>query len=223
MSDRDALLRTILADPADDTARLVYADWLEENGEEERGHYIRFGLDYGYHRGMESDGSTGNEWERAVDVWPPIDWPDSMHTIFRLTPEDRRGVSWVWRRGFVESVSLPLAEFRTQVPNLFAAHPVTDVRLNDREPLGIRGVPSVAWLVDGFGPDRSMLPRELFHELGEGILGNDNSTMLMSFPTRQAAMDALSRACVAWARDLVGLPPLPAQNLHPPPSVPTTG
>jgi uncharacterized protein (TIGR02996 family) len=33
VSDGDALLHAILDDPADDTPRLVYADWLEENGD----------------------------------------------------------------------------------------------------------------------------------------------------------------------------------------------
>src|SRR5262245_32906100 len=31
MTTHDALLAAVLAHPADDTARLVYADWLEEN------------------------------------------------------------------------------------------------------------------------------------------------------------------------------------------------
>ena len=33
MSDHAAFLRAIASDPADDTARLVYADFLEETGE----------------------------------------------------------------------------------------------------------------------------------------------------------------------------------------------
>ena len=33
MTDRDALLAAILANPDDDLPRLVYADWLEENGD----------------------------------------------------------------------------------------------------------------------------------------------------------------------------------------------
>jgi uncharacterized protein (TIGR02996 family) len=41
MTDRDALTRAILADPADDTPRLVYADWLEENGRPEEAEFIR--------------------------------------------------------------------------------------------------------------------------------------------------------------------------------------
>jgi uncharacterized protein (TIGR02996 family) len=40
-SDGEALFRAICAQPADDTARLVYADWLEENGQPERAEFIR--------------------------------------------------------------------------------------------------------------------------------------------------------------------------------------
>jgi uncharacterized protein (TIGR02996 family) len=41
MTDRDALYRAILAHPEDDTPRLVYADWLEENGRSEEAEIIR--------------------------------------------------------------------------------------------------------------------------------------------------------------------------------------
>ncbi|MBY0230983.1 MAG: TIGR02996 domain-containing protein, partial [Gemmataceae bacterium] len=37
----DAFLEAILADPHDDAHRLVYADWLEENGDEARARFIR--------------------------------------------------------------------------------------------------------------------------------------------------------------------------------------
>src|SRR5262245_49645394 len=41
MSERDAFLRAITTEPDDDTARLVYADWLQENGDEARAELIR--------------------------------------------------------------------------------------------------------------------------------------------------------------------------------------
>ena len=41
MTTSDALLAAVLANPADDLPRLVYADWLEENGEPERAELIR--------------------------------------------------------------------------------------------------------------------------------------------------------------------------------------
>jgi uncharacterized protein (TIGR02996 family) len=41
MTDNDALLHAILDDPDDDGPRLVYADWLEEHGEQARAEFIR--------------------------------------------------------------------------------------------------------------------------------------------------------------------------------------
>lgn len=41
MSDGTAILAAILASPEDDTARLVYADWLQEQGEHGRAEFIR--------------------------------------------------------------------------------------------------------------------------------------------------------------------------------------
>ena len=41
MTDADALLAAILADPDDDTPRLAYADWLGESGDADRAEFIR--------------------------------------------------------------------------------------------------------------------------------------------------------------------------------------
>lgn len=41
MSDRDALLAAITAEPDEDTPRLVYADWLDEHDEGDRAAFIR--------------------------------------------------------------------------------------------------------------------------------------------------------------------------------------
>src|SRR4051812_18836685 len=42
--EEEAFLSAIEADPADDTTRLVYADWLEEHGDGLRAEYIRLRL-----------------------------------------------------------------------------------------------------------------------------------------------------------------------------------
>jgi uncharacterized protein (TIGR02996 family) len=42
MSDEAAFLAALKANPADDTTRLVYADWLEENDEALKAEYLRF-------------------------------------------------------------------------------------------------------------------------------------------------------------------------------------
>lgn len=41
MNDGEALLQTILDNPADDDVRLVYSDWLESEGQEARANFIR--------------------------------------------------------------------------------------------------------------------------------------------------------------------------------------
>ena len=41
MIDEAAFLETIQDDLDDDTARLVFADWLEEHGQSERAEFIR--------------------------------------------------------------------------------------------------------------------------------------------------------------------------------------
>jgi uncharacterized protein (TIGR02996 family) len=41
INQQAALFKAILEEPWDDTHRLVYADWLEENGQAERGQFIR--------------------------------------------------------------------------------------------------------------------------------------------------------------------------------------
>src|SRR5262245_46948004 len=46
MTERDALLRAVCDNPDDDTPRLVFADWLQENGEEERAEFIRLQIKF---------------------------------------------------------------------------------------------------------------------------------------------------------------------------------
>src|SRR5690349_16363226 len=45
MSDGDALRASVCAHPDDGSVRLVYADWLEENGQEKRAGFMRADLE----------------------------------------------------------------------------------------------------------------------------------------------------------------------------------
>ena len=47
MSERDGFLRAIAADPADDTVRLAFADWLDEHGDPDRAEFIRVQIQLG--------------------------------------------------------------------------------------------------------------------------------------------------------------------------------
>lgn len=41
MTEREAFIEAIAADPNDDTVRLAFADWLQEHGEEDRAEFVR--------------------------------------------------------------------------------------------------------------------------------------------------------------------------------------
>src|SRR5262245_6221461 len=45
MSEEDAILAAIYANPDDDTPRLVFADWLDEHDQPERAEFIRVQVD----------------------------------------------------------------------------------------------------------------------------------------------------------------------------------
>src|SRR5687768_10542598 len=45
MSDEAAFLDALKVNPADDTTRLVYADWLDEQNESAKGQYLRAVVD----------------------------------------------------------------------------------------------------------------------------------------------------------------------------------
>lgn len=123
------------------------------------------------------------------------------------TPSDFR---FTYGRGFVESVRLPLAAFMGVAAALFACQSVTAVTLSDRGPrqAGTQypdGGPPWGWSC--YGLSLGEFPDELPPELW-ALLGGERIHGWKYWPTRAAALDALSASVVAWARKLAGLPPL---------------
>ena len=93
MSDEAAFLRAIQADPADATAKLVYADWLDEHGESEKAKYLRLAArTVASRRANEPERLRFYELERRHSVWvellnqvPPI-WDEvTMYALGRLS------------------------------------------------------------------------------------------------------------------------------------------
>ena len=224
MNTGELLLRAVLCDPGDDTARLAFADWLDENGDERRAGFVR----------------------DCVANWPVIhDLRDELHSLrpagmtvsgfgkqddgdgerpcwrFGVPGGIGESVSLVFDRGFVDEVRLPAAAFTEDFAReLFARHPVTRVVLTDREPQQwlpeIRGLPpgcANRWFWNVRGPDPSVPGYP--HYVPRGVQWSavwlrakwycDTPT----YDTADAANAALSDACVAWGRSLAGLPPLP--------------
>jgi uncharacterized protein (TIGR02996 family) len=83
MSDEKALLAAIWEHPHDDTVRLVYADWLQENGQSERAEFIRvqceIAQDVGGDRCAELREREKALWDEHAPAWRvhlPERWRD---------------------------------------------------------------------------------------------------------------------------------------------------
>jgi uncharacterized protein (TIGR02996 family) len=111
----EPFLRAICADPEDDTVRLAYADWLDENGDPDRAEFIRASIachrafnhpkNPGCRRAKESLKHNSGRWRSEVPRLEGIDWagfergfihrlsirdhkafPASLRTAFGITP-----------------------------------------------------------------------------------------------------------------------------------------
>jgi uncharacterized protein (TIGR02996 family) len=101
MKPEDALLHAILEQPEDDVPRLVYADWLEENGDADRAAFIRLQIELAklpendrHHRSNPRESELLRKhratWARGLPPWA------------------RKGT---FCRGFVEAVSATARQF----------------------------------------------------------------------------------------------------------------
>jgi uncharacterized protein (TIGR02996 family) len=121
MSDHDALLAAICANPRDDTPRLVFADWLEENGQAERAAFIR--TDVAMAQRDEWDAER-LRWEALLTPSAVLIQPWLVATFPALPPR----VSWFGypstRRGFPTGLEFRYPEIGIrELPGLLARHP----------------------------------------------------------------------------------------------------
>jgi uncharacterized protein (TIGR02996 family) len=76
-NDEAALHRAVLADPADEAPRLVYADWLEERGDP-RGEYLRVDLDLARADGRNAEFKAGLRRARELRAGLDRSWVVSV-------------------------------------------------------------------------------------------------------------------------------------------------
>lgn len=129
LSDRDALLAAIRANPDEDTPRLVFADWLEESGDHHRAEFVRVQCELARLAADRSDSRPVYDFLRDRD-WvtrPAADWTqidDGIHrrVALAMRADDlltRHGGAWVpklpkkckavwegFHRGFAHRVTL---------------------------------------------------------------------------------------------------------------------
>lgn len=109
----DRFLKDILANPDQDAPRLVYADWLEEQGDP-RGEFIRVQCAL-------AQGLTGlertrlREREDALMVAHASAWTEGLRDLVSRT---------IFRRGFIDGVTMTYSLLLNRGADLFAAAPV---------------------------------------------------------------------------------------------------
>lgn len=129
MSDRHALLAAILANPDDDTPRLVYADWLDEFGDENdraRARFIREWCEAARRDPYDSPSRRKSVWMNDDRARAWAGWPDGLIVASRFA------------RGFVEEVTMYSKRFVADGGRLFDTQPVRAVKFVDMT--GTRGV-----------------------------------------------------------------------------------
>ena len=114
--------------PDDDTPRLVFADWLDENGDEARGEFIRVqcelpSCEHGSRR-LHLSRREQDLLNECQDVWIEYLRP------FMYEWSDK---PWAFRRGFVERLELQSETFVEHGEELLTLTPIRDAVFPDEE------------------------------------------------------------------------------------------
>ncbi len=132
MSERDAFLRSICETPDDDTPRLAFADWLQENGDEPRAEFIRVQIELA--RGGEDVRLRQREQDILMEQGER--WAELIRGIglrlapfHRPTPARSHGIEY--RRGFPFGVEIAdeYDEFADRASKLFQLAPIQRIVL----------------------------------------------------------------------------------------------
>jgi uncharacterized protein (TIGR02996 family) len=120
MTHQDAFLADILAHPDDDAPRLVYADWLDDHGDEPRAEFIR----------LQCRLATLAPHEAA---WADLDLRArdllAAHRRAWLPPDlVLQAADGTFRRGFVEDIDIEVGPFLQHGDALLRAAPLRHVR-----------------------------------------------------------------------------------------------
>jgi uncharacterized protein (TIGR02996 family) len=123
MADHEGFLQDILTHPDDEAPRLIYADWLEEQGGEagrDRAAFIRLQCERARLPEGDPKANRLKFRERKLLKAHAAAWVPPLPPDFETAQ---------FRRGFVEHVALPLKSFLDHAAALFAAVPLRSVAL----------------------------------------------------------------------------------------------
>jgi uncharacterized protein (TIGR02996 family) len=214
------LLLDILTNPKEDDLRLIYADWLDDQGDVDRAEFIRVQIELETLNkrlqstedclDVECDGCHERRGLdiRLQDVWypPGKGFVQPIETwnwrLTEVSPGELTSYGVV-TRGFVSKIVCTCDEFMKYAEKLFTSHPIEEVVLTDREPYyteyqadeGHSFYDNTKVIV--ITHPESNLPNELY-ELLEGHSRQNKHVKF--YKERIEANFALSRACVRYGR-----------------------
>ena len=125
MSDRDALFAAILANPDDDTPRLILADWLDEHGnkaDREQARFIRLECDLARRDPFAPAPQPEAKEADKLELKYYKQWGAGLDKLVLMTR---------FRRGFVEEVTMYSKRFVAEGSRLFEEQPVRAVKFAD--------------------------------------------------------------------------------------------
>lgn len=215
----DALLAAVIADPADNDVRMVYADRLDEAGEAARAEFIRVGCE------LVTVQSQIDEFQKA-DIG--FDYPERAEAGKRLielrrrerelldagwfnwAPEPLLRMSgycwpncdgphdWEFRRGFVEVVHCSKTDWLAHGKQIVRAAPVREVRLDAKPEASAQYRGWFRWWTHAESGNAAVIGEELYECLT--ISSDSISQSQPYYRTEADALAALSSAALRWAR-----------------------
>ncbi len=123
MTDHDALLASILSHPDEDTPRLAYADWLQENDDPDRGEFIRLEVELAH----TPPSTEENERRRQLLLSRRAELL-KLHRLQWLGPFLPHAREPSFERGFIHSLDVPAHTFLQHAERWFAITPLMRVK-----------------------------------------------------------------------------------------------
>ncbi len=211
---KEQFLEDIFDNPGDTSTRLIYADWLEENGQPDRGEFIRTQcskspLSYTLQRFVDkrhlwvSDrGLLPLLREMGGELLRSYSWGDEVPGEVRTETKIREWkLRLTYRRGFIDEVGMPLSAWMEYGPKLVVLGPLTKLTFTRADPGYTHGF---TWYGDfervSFDPDDVpyclliLLNGQRTPSYEEGIGG------FIEYKSRQEALDDLSRVALLHAQ-----------------------
>jgi uncharacterized protein (TIGR02996 family) len=123
-TDESAFLTAVRDHPDDDTARLVYADWLQENGDPDRGEFIRAQVEL-FRTPPDSETAERRRsalYRREAELL-------KRHKAAWLAPFTPYAKESSFVRGFVQELEVSAGVFLRHAERWFALTPLTRVKI----------------------------------------------------------------------------------------------